>query len=187
MQTLALLLAALLFAAGTATASFEASSADGRSDPSDSEIELQITTRLAGSDGPVVAHLVLPGEDPITVPLTAAGDGTWTAETVVRNADWRIVFEDVASGAASEPASLSELGFVFGRAADDVGGEDVDESPTGSPAIIAAAASGVVIFALAAVVGLGLRLRQSSPRSESDRGAGRRRGGEGLSASEGDP
>lgn len=72
------------------------------------EIDLSVT--LSGSAGPVLAHLVLPGENQ-TVPLVDRGRGTWEVLVEVRRADWLVVFEDVATGELSDSLSLTQLGL----------------------------------------------------------------------------
>ena len=43
----------------------------------DDTMEVELSVSLAGSDGPVVAHLVLPGEEPEVRPLMDRGGGVW--------------------------------------------------------------------------------------------------------------
>lgn len=72
------------------------------------EVDLSVT--LSGSAGPVLAHLVLPG-DSQTVPLVERGGGTWEVLVELRRADWLVVFEDVATGELSDSVSLTQLGL----------------------------------------------------------------------------
>ena len=72
------------------------------------EVDLSVT--LSGSAGPVLAHLVLPG-DSQTVPLVERGGGTWEVLVELRRADWLVVFEDVATGELSDSRSLTRLGL----------------------------------------------------------------------------
>lgn len=74
-------------------------------------IEVRLVVDVAESDGPVVAHLALPGEDISTHPMLAGGEGRWTMVSELRRADWQVVFEALTAGTLSEPVSLTELGL----------------------------------------------------------------------------
>jgi hypothetical protein len=74
-------------------------------------IEVRLVVQVAESDGPVVVHLALPGEDVDTHPMLAGGEGRWTMVAELRPADWQVVFEALAAGSLSEPVSLTELGL----------------------------------------------------------------------------
>lgn len=73
-------------------------------------MEIDLSVALPGSAGPVLAHLVLPGETR-TVPLVDRGRGTWGVLVEVRRADWAVVFEDVITGELSDALSLTRLGL----------------------------------------------------------------------------
>lgn len=129
----------------------------------DDTMEVELSVSLAGSDGPVVAHLVLPGEEPEARPLMDRGGGVWGSTFELRRADWRVVFEDVSSGVLSEEHSLTGMGLdpaVLGitppSTAEDSGGA------VPPPALAAALAAGVVVFL--AVLAWRLTPRQLPPR-----------------------
>jgi hypothetical protein len=97
-------------------------------------LQLAISVAVYGSDGPVVAHLILPGQAPEVRPLVEMSGGRWGTTLDLRKADWRLVFEDVTSGALSAEASLTELGLdptLLGRGLPD---EAESDAPTAAPA-----------------------------------------------------
>ena len=111
-------------------------------------VDLSVT--LSGSDGPVVAHLMLPGQEPEVTPLIDRGGGEWGTTLDLRRADWLVVFEDVSSGVLSEEMSLSGIGLdpaVLGVS------PPATEAAGGSvpPPALAAAVAAVAVMALAAV------------------------------------
>jgi hypothetical protein len=67
----------------------------------------------------VVAHLTLPGDDPITLPMLLRDDGSYGVTTELKTAEYVVVFEAIGSpGARSEPVGLSELGVELGTGDD---------------------------------------------------------------------
>lgn len=133
-------------------------------------IEVRLEVDVAESDGPVVAHLALPGEDVATHPMLDGGEGRWTMVTELRPANWQVVFEALTAGILSEPASLTELGLdpdllAVSAPTTDTGSPTEDASPPWWQLSVALAAA-----ALAITVGLhasgSLRPRHlRSPRS----------------------
>ncbi|MFO7291629.1 MAG: hypothetical protein FWJ92_01245 [Actinomycetes bacterium] len=116
----------------------------------DATMEVELTVTLSGSDGPVAVHLLLPGEEPEVRPLLDRGGGVWGSVLRLRQADWRVVFEDVSSGVLSEEMSLSGIGLdpaVLGVS------PPATEAAGGSvpPPALAAAVAAVAVMALAAV------------------------------------
>lgn len=118
-------------------------------------MEVDVAVTLAGSSGPLVVHLFLPGEPEQVRPLVERAGGRWGAILELRRADWHVVFEDVASGTLSPEASLTELGLDsallgLGPRADQTRPESVD-SLSGSwlwlaLAVIAVASALVVML-----------------------------------------
>lgn len=82
----------------------------GGTETTTTTIEIDLSVTLSGSDGPVLVHLVLPGETQ-TLPLVDRGGDTWGMLVEVRRADWLVVFEDVATGELSDSLSLTEMGL----------------------------------------------------------------------------
>lgn len=133
-------------------------------------LEVRLVVDVAQSDGPVVAHLALPGEDVSTHPMIADGEGRWTIVAELRPADWQVVFEALTAGTLSEPVSLTELGLdpdllTVSAPTVDPASPSEDSSPPWWQLSLALAAS-----ALAITVGLhafgSLRPRHlRSPRS----------------------
>jgi hypothetical protein len=116
-------------------------------------IEIELTVRVAPSDGPVLAHLSLPGEALLTIPMLDQGDGTWVTVEEVRAADWQVVFEAVTAGELSEPVSFTGLGLdptVLGVSSPDPGpGPDAEPRPPGWGRLALALAAGGLAIGLA--------------------------------------
>lgn len=162
-------LAALLFLVVELGSGFSEGGATGTGLTPDL-LEVRLVVHVAQSDGPVVAHLALPGEEVSTHPMLADGDGRWTMVAELRPADWQVVFEALTAGSLSEPASLTELGLD-----PDLLTVSAPTTDTGSPSARSSPAwwqlsLGLVASALAITVGLhafgSLRPRHlRSPRS----------------------
>ena len=123
-------------------------------------VDLSVT--LSGSDGPVVAHLMLPGQEPEVTPLIDRGGGEWGMTLDLRRADWLVVFEDVSSGVLSEEWALTSMGLdpsVLGIVPPAAAAEPRSRVPP--PAMAAAAAVAVVAFS--AVVAWRLTPRRHPP------------------------
>lgn len=109
MTIMTALLAVILAAVELGTA-FGGAAAEG-SELTAATMEVEIVVSLSDSDGPVIAHLGLPGEPATTRAMAMRGPGRWGTILELRRADWRVVFEDVATGDLSEEASLTDLGL----------------------------------------------------------------------------
>lgn len=82
-------------------------------------LAIDISVLLDVSEGPVVMHLFLPGEEEETKALLDRGGGHWGTQLELLRANWRVVFEDLNTGAVSEEFSLTDLGVdrtLFGHA-----------------------------------------------------------------------
>jgi hypothetical protein len=101
---------------------------------------------LSRSEGPVVVHLLLPGEEEEVKPLVPRGEGRWGVLIELRRADWQVVFEDVATGEISSELSLTELGLDRALLAEPAGGEEMEQSdaPSVIPSLLLAAAAAIV-------------------------------------------
>ncbi len=78
----------------------------------------------------VVAHLSLPGEETVTIPLLPRDDGTYGVNTEIKAADYLVVFEAVGEvGAQSDPVALSDLGVDLGPDASTATTEPDEQSP----------------------------------------------------------
>ena len=135
-------------------------------------IEVELRVDVAQADGPVLAHLTLPGEETQTRPLVDQGDGTWETTVEVRAADWRVVFEAVAAGELSQELSLSNLGVERDLLAEDpaiatVPDTEIESTPWSYLLVAVLAAAGAVGLLVYAVFGLRARRRPSPPSRRS--------------------
>lgn len=126
--------------------------------------------------GPVVAHLGLPGGEEETAALVERSRGVWGTVVELRRADWRVVFESLATGALSQPASLSSLGLASTLVTDS-GGPGLGARDPGAPwgALSLGCATAAVILAGFALIGDGRsagprHLRRSTVSRRSDAG-----------------
>lgn len=155
----------LLVEAGTG---FGAASASA--EPASSQtIRLDVSVEAPTDDGPVVAHLFLPGEDEVVQAMAERSPGRWGAVVELRAADWTVVFEATAAGVLSEPLTLTELGVdpvtVGGGPGSADGRDEGPGAETSGPAGPVAAI--VAVFLVVVVVGSVwvLTPRRSDPRS----------------------
>jgi hypothetical protein len=89
---------------------FGAATAAVVSSDDDSAI-VEIEVEFGGGADTVVAHLSLPGEETIVLPLLPRDNGVYGVTTELKLADYSVVFEVVgATGTQSEPVTLSDLG-----------------------------------------------------------------------------
>jgi hypothetical protein len=116
---------ALLFAVelgagfGTATATVE--SIDDESTVVDLRVEID------GAPDSVVAHLALPDEETITIPMLVREEGVYGVTTEVKPANYMVVFEVIGDeGGESDPVTLGELGVDFSSSA---GTTEPEEEP----------------------------------------------------------
>lgn len=137
----------LTFFAQSGDASFAGAEVSG-SEVTAATMEVDVEVAVRGSDGPVVVHLLLPGEGEETKPLVRRTDRRWGALLELRRADWRVVFEEVASGAVSEEKSLTELGLDPSLLGVLPAGSDPPVDDDSSPALPAAVASFVGLVTL---------------------------------------
>lgn len=143
---------ALLLVLAQGAADFGAAGVSG-SEATAATMEIDLFVILNDSDGPVVAHLLLPGEPDEVKPMLKRGGREWGTILEVRRADWRVVFEDVAGGVLSEEMSLTELGL-------DAALLGVAERPTPPPTPLASPPwmwLGVAAVALLLAVGVARR------------------------------
>jgi hypothetical protein len=76
----------------------------------------------------VVAHLALPGEDTVTIPLLPRGDGTYGVSTELKRADYQVAFEALGEvGAQSQPVPLTSLGIDLGSGEGTTPSTEADE------------------------------------------------------------
>ncbi len=75
---------------------------------------IDLRVEVDGAPESVVAHLALPDEDTITIPMVLREDGVYGVTTEVKPANYVVVFEVIGDpGAESGPVSLGELGVDF--------------------------------------------------------------------------
>lgn len=105
--TAAILLAVELGAGfGTAAATVESMGEES--------MVIDLRVEVDGAPESVVAHLALPDEDTITIPMVLREDGVYGVTTEVKPANYVVVFEVIGDpGAESGPVSLGELGVDF--------------------------------------------------------------------------
>jgi hypothetical protein len=75
---------------------------------------VDLRVEVEGSPDSVVAHLSLPDEETITIPMLVRGEGVYGVTTEVKPANYVVVFEVIGDpGAESDPVTLGELGVDF--------------------------------------------------------------------------
>jgi hypothetical protein len=80
----------------------------------DESMVIDLRVEVDGTPDSVVAHLALPAEDTITIPMLPRQDGVYGVTTEVKPANYRVVFEVIGDpGAESAPVTLGELGVDF--------------------------------------------------------------------------
>ncbi len=168
-----LLLAAVLLVAVELGPGFDGAEVTG-TETSAATMEIEVTVGVSRSRGPVIAHLIAPGSAPEMVPLVDRSAGRWGAIIEVRRADWRVVFEDVPSGALSEEVSLTELGLdpaLLGSVTSARPAPDPTQAPTwlwlGVAVVAGGAAVAVTRLGRVSVSPRHLRRRPRSRRSAS--------------------
>lgn len=107
---MALLAVLLTFFAQSGDATFAGAEVSG-SEITAATMEVDVEVALHGSEGPVVVHLLLPGEPEQVRPLSHRSETGWGALLELRRADWTVVFEDVDSGVVSEEVTLTGIGL----------------------------------------------------------------------------
>jgi hypothetical protein len=91
---------------GTATATVESMSEES--------MVIDLRVEVEGAPDSVVAHLTLPEEDTITIPMLVREAGVYGVTTEIKPANYVVVFEVIGDpGAESNPVSLGELGVDF--------------------------------------------------------------------------
>lgn len=124
----------------------------------DDRMEVDIEVGVHESEGPVVAHLVLPGQPEQIKSLARREDDRWGAVLELRRANWTVVFEDVATGSLSEEASLIELGLDRSL----LGGDPVDEPGTGDASSVALPAAVLTFVGVLTLLGFWFVYRRSA-------------------------
>jgi hypothetical protein len=77
-------------------------------------IVVDLRVEVEGSPDSVVAHLTLPDEDTITIPMLVREEGVYGVTTEIKPANYMVVFEVIGDpGAESDPVSLGQLGVDF--------------------------------------------------------------------------
>jgi len=103
-------IAALVVSAVELGAGFGAATATVVS-TTDQSIVIEMHVEVDAPADTVVAHLSLPGEETVTIPMLPREDREYGVTTEIRAADYVIVFEAIGeSGAQSDPVTLSDLG-----------------------------------------------------------------------------
>ncbi len=77
----------------------------------DESMTIEIQVGVEGEVEAVVAHLALPNEPTLALPLLDRGDGTFGVTTEVKPADYQVVFETLGEvSSQSQVVTLSDLG-----------------------------------------------------------------------------
>ena len=95
-------------------------------------IVVEMHVEIETSADSVVAHLSLPGEETLVIPLLPRDDATYGVTTELKLADYLVVFEAVGPvGALSDPVRLSDLGvdLVSGEGSTPTTETDDERSP----------------------------------------------------------
>ena len=132
------------------------------------DIAVRLEVTVTGGDGPVVAHVLLPGEPEEIHPMLDRGGGRWSTVVNARRADWTVVFEDLGRAQLSDPVNLTALGAELGSGVTRT--QPNPESVPGTPPWRWLA---VAVGAMVAAVLLGL----FAPRRYTPRHLRTRRGG----------
>jgi hypothetical protein len=75
---------------------------------------IDLRVEVDGAPDSVVAHLTLPDEDTITIPMLVREAGVYGVTTEIKPANYVVVFEVIGDpGAESNPLTLDELGVDF--------------------------------------------------------------------------
>jgi hypothetical protein len=78
---------------------------------SEESMEIEIQVEVPSESDVVVVHLVLAGEDPVTLPLVSRGDGVLGITTELKPANYQVVFETLGdTSIQSLPMTLTDLG-----------------------------------------------------------------------------
>ena len=78
-------------------------------------MQVDIHVEVDGTTDSVLAHLALPGEPTVTLPLLEREPGLYGINTELRVADYAVVFEILATPShQSQPVLLSEMGAEIG-------------------------------------------------------------------------
>lgn len=163
MTPMALLAVLVAFSAQSGDATFTGAEVTG-SEVTAATMEVDLEVALRGSGGPVVVHLLLPGEPEHVSPLARRSDTRWGALLELRRADWTVVFEDVDSGAVSEEMTLTDIGLDPALLGITPAGHAPPIEDDSSPALAAAIATFVGLVTWYAVWTL---LRQRPGRHKS--------------------
>ncbi len=99
------LLAALDVGGGFGSASAEVLNLTNES------MEIEVQVEIESSAEAVVVHFALSGEDPVTLPLVARGDGVFGITTELKPANYEVVFETLGDPSIqSLPVALTDMG-----------------------------------------------------------------------------
>jgi hypothetical protein len=96
----------------------------------DDSLRVELRVEVKTSVSSVVAHLALPGEPTLTLPMLERGGGEFGITTELRRADYTVVFEALGNPSLqSQPVSLTGLGADLGDAGiESTPGTDEEEA-----------------------------------------------------------
>jgi hypothetical protein len=151
--------AAVVLGGGLGEATAVATSASSGS------ITVEVTVSAPPTEGPLIAHFLLPAGAGPRLALDPGPDRAWTGSVEVRRADWRVVFEDVSTGALSQAVSLTELGVApEALVPEGLVIPPAGEGPSPLWLVVAAASSAAAAVLLAGSRGVNPRHLRRRPR-----------------------
>lgn len=128
----------------------------------DESMQFELEVEVVEVVDSVLAHLALPGEPTVTLPLLDRGSGIYGITTELKKADYMVVFEALGeTSSQSQPVSLTGLGAEFGdvndvgtsTTADAGGGDETNDWLWLAIAFAAASLSVLAIWVLVAKKG----------------------------------
>lgn len=99
----------------------------------DQSMIVEIRVEVEATADSVVAHLALPDEDTITLPMLERDDGAYGVTTEVKPANYIVMFEAIGNpGAESDQVSLTDLGVDLSSTSDTTTGTVSEELSEGT-------------------------------------------------------
>ncbi len=91
----------------------------------DQSAVIELHVGVNGAPDAVVAHLSLPGEPDVAIPMLPREDGSFGVTTEVKTANYTVVFETLGEvGVSSKPATLLALGADLSKGTSTTAAED---------------------------------------------------------------
>jgi hypothetical protein len=91
----------------------------------DERMVVELRVEVDGEPDSVIAHLALPDEETIAIPMLVREEGVYGVTTEVKPANYTVVFEVIGdAGAESDPVTLGQLGVDFSSTAGTIEPEE---------------------------------------------------------------